>query len=107
MKWREAKSSIMNASKVVHCPVCGELLSLFDRTHVKREHPAYFHAVRKWQLAYSVSLVSVPLFSIIGGLSSDWFVKWLVVGLALIAFLSTFLFLLVWLRASAKFRASG
>jgi hypothetical protein len=107
MKWREAKSAIMNASKVIYCPVCGELLSFFDRTHVRERHSAYFHAVRKWQLACSLSSVSVPLFLIVGGLSADWFVKWFVVGAGLTVLLFAFSFWLMWLRAAAKFRASG
>jgi len=107
MKWEEAKSAIMKASKVVYCPVCGELLSFFDRSHVREKHPAYFHAVRKWQLACSLSLVSVPAFLVIGELSTDWFVKWFVVGAGLIALMIGFVFWLMWLRAAAKFRASG
>jgi hypothetical protein len=107
MKWEEAKSAIMKASKVIYCPVCGELLSFLDRAHVREKHPEYFHAVRKWQLACSLSSVSVPVFFIIGGLSADWFVKWLVVWGALIALAIAFFFLLMWLRAAAKFRASG
>ena len=107
MKWREAKSAVMSASKVIHCPVCGELLSLFDRSHVKERHPAYFRAVRKWQFACSLSAVSVPVFLVIGDLSADWFVKWLVVGAGSIALVIAFFFWLMWLRAAAKFRASG
>lgn len=106
MKWKETKSAIMRASKVTHCPLCGELLSFFDRTHVKQKHPEYFHAVRKWQLASSLSLVSEAVFLIIGGLSADLLVKWFVVGGALIALAIALFFLLKWLSAAQKFRLS-
>jgi hypothetical protein len=52
----------MKTSKVRRCPVCGEQLSLFDRTHVREKHSEYFHSIRKWQHAYSVSSISVLAF---------------------------------------------
>jgi hypothetical protein len=44
---------------VTRCPVCGEQLSPFDRTHIKGKHPEYFHEVGKWQRAYILSMISV------------------------------------------------
>ena len=105
-RWEEIKSMIMKTSKVWHCPVCGEKLSFFDRTHVREKHPEYYHAVRKWQLASSLSLISGSVFLIINGLSANWFVKWLAVDGELIAFVLAFVFLLKWLSVANKHKVS-
>ena len=60
---------------VRYCPVCGEQLSWFDRTHVREEHPEYFYEVRKWQFRFSLSLASVGLFLILDTLYPDELVR--------------------------------
>ena len=105
-KWEEVKSMIMKTSKVWHCPVCDEKLSFFDRTHIREKHPEYYHAVRKWQLASSLSLILEGMFLVINGLSANWFVKWLAVDGALVAVALAFVFLLKWLSVAKKHKVS-
>ena len=89
-----------------HCPVCGEAVSFFDRMHLREKHPEYFHTVRKWQFANSLSLISESVFLIIGALSASSFVKGLALGGALIALAFVFFTLLKWLSVSKKYKVS-
>lgn len=93
-----------NVVGMPHCPVCGERLSWSDRRHVRERHPKYFHEVRKWQLAFSFSLISESVIVIINGLSKDWFFKWLSVAGALIAVVFAFFALFKWLSVAKKYK---
>ena len=74
--------------KVMHCPICGEPLTLFDHSifgsHFKEKHSAYLHEYKKWQLAGILSWTSFGVFSIIGWLSA-YPVKSFAYGLVLIS----------------------
>jgi hypothetical protein len=99
----------MKTSKVTRCPVCREQLSPFDRTHVREKHPNYFHyfrEARKWLLASNFSFILEPMFLIINSLSQDWFVKWLAVTGALIAFAFGIGTLIKELSVAEKYRVS-
>jgi len=96
-KWEEIKFTIMETSKVRSCPVCGEQLSLFDRTHTREKHPKYFHEVRKWQFRFSLSLASLGLFLMLDILYPDEFVRLLSSFGTLIASGSGFFCALKWL----------
>jgi hypothetical protein len=74
-RWERIRFTIMETSKVRYCPVCGEQLSLFDRTHVREKHAKYFHEVRKWQFRFGLSLASVGLFLMLDALYEDKLVR--------------------------------
>jgi hypothetical protein len=90
----------------MRCPICGESLFFFDRTHVREKHPKYFHAVRKWQLVTSLSLISESVFIITDALSTNSFVKGLALGGALIALAFAFFTLFKWLSATHRYTVS-
>jgi len=103
-KSEETKSAIMKTSKVRPCPICGEKLSLFDRTHFKEKHTEYFRETRKWRLANAFSSISEGMFFIINGLSQDWSVRWLAVTGALIALVCVFLTFFKWLTVAKRYQ---
>lgn len=104
MGWKEATSVVMRGSRVVHCPVCGKLLSFFDRTHVRERHPEYFHAARRWQFACVLSLISEAVLTIINSLSADWLVKWFVSGGLVVILVVALVSVLKLLTTAARFR---
>jgi hypothetical protein len=94
---------------VTRCPLCGDQLSPFDRTHVREKHPDYFHYFRegrKWLLASNFSFILEPVFLTIGGLSQDWSIKWLAVTGALIVTAFGIGTLIKELSVAAKYRVS-
>lgn len=94
---------------MTRCPVCGEQLSLFDRTHLREKHADYFRYFRegrKWFWASNFFFIIEPVFLIIGGLSQDWFVKWLAVTGALIALAFGIGTLIIEMNVAAKYGVS-
>jgi len=95
----------MKTSKVTHCPVCGEQLSLFDRTHVREKHWEYFHEVRKWQRANILSSILFLSFLTLDFFNNVFYsniflrVLFPVRGLIVVSF---FFFTLLKLRSVAK-----
>jgi hypothetical protein len=61
MRFQEREKIIhtMKTRKAIRCPVCGEQLSPFHRTHIREKHAEYFHEVGKWQRAFIMSCISV------------------------------------------------
>jgi hypothetical protein len=100
----EMRTAIVKSSKARSCPICGEKLSLFDRTHIKEKHTEYFRETRKWRLAYVFSLISEGVFIIIDGLSQDWSVRWLAVTGALIALACVLLTFFKWLIVAKRYK---
>lgn len=93
-------------SKVTRCPVCGEQLSPFERTHVREKHPEYFHEVGKWQRAYILSWISFLALSALDVLNnilySDRFLG-LLLSAGIVFFVAPFCFFaLLKLRSVAK-----
>ena len=94
---------------MTRCPVCGEQLSPFERTHVREKHPDYFHyfrEARKWLFASNFFFILEAVFLIINGLSQDWFVKWLAVWGVLIALAFGIGTLIKELSVAEKYRVS-
>jgi hypothetical protein len=87
---------------VRYCPVCGEQMSLFDRTHIGEKHPEYFDEVRKWQFRFYLSFASVGLFLMLGTLYPDELVRVLSSMGTLIASGSGFFSALKWHSAGKK-----
>jgi hypothetical protein len=46
------------------CPICGEEISLFDRTHNKTKHPEFYRASRKWVNASYLCVLAVGILGI-------------------------------------------
>ena len=106
-RWERIRFTIMETSKVRYCPVCGEQLSLFDRTHVREKHPKYFHEVRKWQLRFSLSLASLSLFLIFDTLYPNAIIRLFSSIVTLIASGSVFFFALKWRSAEKRTRLNS
>jgi len=95
----------MKKSKAPRCPVCGEQLSPFDRTHTREKHPEYFNVARKWQRARTFALISFYAFLALTVLNNAFYsnsflgLLFSVGGLIVASF---FFFTLLKLRSAAK-----
>jgi hypothetical protein len=87
------------------CPVCGEQLSWSEKKHVRQKHPKYFHEVKKWQLLFTLCLISQGVFLIINGVfSQDLFLRMFVAIGNFIAVSFAFFTLFKWWIAAKKYK---
>ena len=86
------------------CPVCGEELSWSDKKHVRERPPKYFHEIRRWQLAFSLSLILETVLVMLNALYPRGPVRLLTLIGALIALPSAFFSSLKWWSTAKEYK---
>jgi hypothetical protein len=96
--------------KMMHCPICREPLTLFDRLifggHFREKHSEYLHTFKKWRFAGILSWTSFGVFSTIGWLLA-YPVKSFAYGLVLISAVLNLFISLKLLDINGKYRKLG